>query len=104
MINESSDATAIQASSDAVAIGCAQALLQQGLKIPGDLSITGFGNIPIGEYFQVPLTTVRQPKYRLGLAAVAAMQQLLHGHRPDSKPLEAELVVRSSTGAPRRGT
>jgi DNA-binding LacI/PurR family transcriptional regulator len=100
MINESSDATAVQASSDPVAIGCAQALLQQGLKIPGDLSITGFGNIPMGEYFQVPLTTVSQPKYRLGLAAVAAMQQLLHEHRPESKPLPAELVIRASTGAP----
>jgi LacI family transcriptional regulator len=100
MIAEASDATAVQAVNDLVAIGCAETLLKEGIKIPKDISLIGFGDIPLSEYLQVPLTTMRQPKYRLGTAAVAAMQQLLRNRRPDLKPLPAELVVRASTGTP----
>jgi DNA-binding LacI/PurR family transcriptional regulator len=98
MINESSDATAVQTVNDMLAIGCAETLLKQGLKIPGDISVVGFGNILMSQHFSVPLTTSRQPKYRLGSAAVEAMQQLLRGKRPDSKRLAAELVIRASSG------
>jgi DNA-binding LacI/PurR family transcriptional regulator len=98
MIAESVDATAVQAVNDVVAIGCADTLLKQGLQIPQDISIAGFGNTAIGEYFRVPLTSASQPKYRLGLAAMDAMRLLLRGQRPDSKRISAELVVRSSSG------
>ena len=98
MINESSDATAVQAVNDLVAVGCAETLLSQGLRIPQDISVAGFGNILLGEHFRVPLTTTRQPKFRLGSAAVDAMQELLRGQRPESKRLPAELIVRASTG------
>ena len=98
MINESSDATAVQAVNDVVAVGCAEALLSQGFKIPQDISVAGFGNILLGAHFRVPLTTTRQPKYRLGSAAVDAMVELLRGHRPESRRLPAELIVRASTG------
>jgi DNA-binding LacI/PurR family transcriptional regulator len=100
MLNESCEVTAIQTASDLVAIGCANALLNQGVKIPQDLSIVGFGNILTSEYFRVPLTTVRQPKLRLGLAAMDAMSQILRGQRPESKRLPAELIVRASTAPP----
>jgi LacI family transcriptional regulator len=100
MINESSDATAVQAVNDLVAIGCAQTLLDQGLRIPQDFSVVGFGNILVSEHFRVPLTTVRQPKFRLGSAAMDSMLQLLHGNRPEPKRLPAELVVRASSGIP----
>ena len=98
IIGESSDATAIQAANDLVAIGAAEVFLSQNVKIPEDLSIVGFGNTPLSEYFRVPLTTISQPKHRLGMAAADAMVQLLHGHRPESKRLAAELVVRASSG------
>jgi LacI family transcriptional regulator len=100
LINESSDATAVQAVSDLVAIGAAETFLSQGMSIPGDMSIAGFGNILTGEHFRVPLTTLRQPKYRLGAAAIESMTQLLRGSRPESKRLPAELLVRASTGIP----
>jgi LacI family transcriptional regulator len=100
MINESSDATAVQAVNDMVAAGCADEFLKQGLKIPQDISVTGFGDILLSEHFQVPLTTVSQPKYRLGSAAVDAMQALLRGKRPESKRLAADLIVRASSGIP----
>lgn len=98
LINEASDATAIQAVNDLVAAGCAEVFLQQGLKIPTDLSIAGFGNTLLGEHFRIPLTTTRQPKFRLGQAAMDVMQQILRGLRPESKRLPAEIIPRDSTG------
>ncbi|MCX6923646.1 MAG: LacI family DNA-binding transcriptional regulator [Verrucomicrobia bacterium] len=100
MIGESSDATAVQAINDVVAVGCAETFLSQGLRIPQDISVAGFGNILLGAHFRVPLTTTRQPKFRLGSAAVDAMQELLRGKRPESRRLPAELIVRASTGTP----
>lgn len=101
MLDESCDATAVQAATDLVAIGFADTLLNRGVKIPQDISVVGFGNTITSEYFRVPMTTVRQPKFRLGLAAVEMMSQLLRAQRPETKRLPAELIVRASTGAPR---
>ena len=66
---------------------------------PHDISVVGFGNVLLSEYFSVPLTTVRQPKFRLGVAAMETMQQLLLGRRPESKRLPAELLIRASSGS-----
>jgi LacI family transcriptional regulator len=100
IINEAPDATAIQAVNDLVAVGCATVLLQQGLSIPGDISVTGFGNTLVSEHFRTPLTTAKQPKFRLGIAAVEVMQSLLKGQRPESRRLPAEIIQRTSSGIP----
>lgn len=97
LIQEAPDVTAVQAVNDLIAVGCANALIQQGLNIPADISVAGFGNTLVSEFFQVPLTTVRQPKFRLGVAAAEAMQQMLLGHKPESRRLSADLAIRSST-------
>lgn len=100
MMNEAASATAVQAVNDLVAIGGANAFLNQCVKIPQDLSVVGFGNILTSEYFRVPLTTVRQPKFRLGSAAMDSMVALLRGERPEPKRLSADLIVRASTAPP----
>ncbi|MBC8095185.1 MAG: LacI family DNA-binding transcriptional regulator [Akkermansiaceae bacterium] len=100
LLNEGVQVTAIQTANDLVAIGCADALLNQGIRIPQSLSVVGFGNILASEYFRVPLTTVRQPKFRMGVAAMESMMQLIRGQRGESKRLPAELVIRASTAAP----
>ncbi|MEO6034835.1 MAG: LacI family DNA-binding transcriptional regulator [Verrucomicrobiota bacterium] len=97
MINESVKVTAVQAVNDLVAIGAASLFLNQGIRIPQDLSVVGFGNIIASEYFRVPLTTLRHPKYRLGEAAVDCMLQLLDGKKPEPRRLPAGLVIREST-------
>jgi len=102
MLNESCNATAIQTVNDLVAIGCADALLAKGLRIPEDISLVGYGNILTAEYFRVPLTTIRQPKFRLGVAAVEAMMNLLKGQRIEMKRLSAELIERKSTAPPKK--
>ena len=100
MLHEDPEVTAVQAVNDVVAVGCAETLLGKGLKVPEDMSVAGFGNILLGRHFRVPLTTARQPKFRLGAAAMELMQQLLGGQRPESRRLPAELVIRASTDKP----
>lgn len=101
MLNEGCHPTAVQAVSDPVAIGCAETLLKQGAKIPDDISIAGFGNIMAAEYYRVPLTTISQPKFRFGIAAVQMMMGLIRGEKVTSRRLPAELVARQSTAAPK---
>jgi DNA-binding LacI/PurR family transcriptional regulator len=100
MLNEDAKPTAVQAVNDLVAIGAAEVFINQGITIPQQLSIAGFGNILVSEYFRVPLTTVRQPKLRLGYAAMDLMQSLLNGEMPQHRRLRAELVARESTAPP----
>jgi DNA-binding LacI/PurR family transcriptional regulator len=101
LLNEDCHATAVQAVSDLVAIGAAETFINQGLKIPEDISIVGFGNILTAQYFRTPLTTVRQPKFRLGIAAVDALISLIRGEIPQPKRLAAELIERKSTAPPK---
>lgn len=100
MINEHCDATAVLAVNDLVAIGCGVTLIQQGINIPRDISLVGFGNTLVSEHFRVPLTTIRQPKFRLGVAACDMLMQLIRGETVQSKRLPAELTIRNSTAPP----
>lgn len=98
MIAERCDATAIQAVNDLVAVGCMRVFLNQGLRVPEDISIAGFGNVLISENAPLPLTTVRQPKFTLGTAAMDAMMLLLKNQPAASRRLPVSLVARRSSG------
>lgn len=102
MLHEGIRPTAIMAVNDAVAVGAGEALRQQGLRVPEDVSLVGFGNIPLAAFFRVPLTTVRQPKRELGMAAVDVMARALRGEAVLSARLPAQLVIRDSTAPPAR--
>ena len=97
---ERPDATAIQAVNDLVAVGAGNCLLDAGLRIPEDISLVGYGNILTSEYFRVPLTTVRQAKFRLGQAAMDTLVKLMAGERPEVTRLPGQIIIRSSTAAP----
>jgi LacI family transcriptional regulator len=101
MLNEGVHPTAIQSFNDLCAIGAANVLLSQGLKIPDDISIVGFGNILMSEHYRVALTTVRQPKFRLGMAAMDMMRRLLNKEPVEARRLEAEPIIRASSGPAR---
>ncbi|MGV3772892.1 MAG: LacI family DNA-binding transcriptional regulator [Verrucomicrobiales bacterium] len=100
LLNESVQATAIQACNDLVATGAMSALLKQGIRAPEDISVTGFGNILLSEHCRIPLTTVRQPKFRLGMAAMEILQKLLRDEPAESKRLRGDLIVRESSSTP----
>ncbi len=65
------------------------------------MSVVGFGNVLAGEYYRVPLTTIRQPKFRLGVSAVDTMMKLIRGESVQLQRLSAELIERQSTAPPR---
>lgn len=96
-LQEQPGATAIQCVNDLVAIGAGDTLMNQGVRIPQELSLVGYGNVLTSEYFRVPLTTVRQPKLRLGSVAMEMMQRQLRGEAVQSQRLPAELEIRGST-------
>lgn len=100
LLAEPTGATAVQAVNDMVAIGCGEILLNQGLRIPEDVSLAGYGNILAAEHFRVPLTTVRQPKHRLGEAGLAIVLQLIAGGKPQPLRIQAPLAIRASTAVP----
>lgn len=94
--------TALFAANDAMAVGALSALRESGLRVPGDISVTGFDDIPIARYLTPSLTTVRVGVSALGARAAAILLQTLAGDGPPS-PIHAvlptSLVVRASCGA-----
>ncbi len=84
--------------SDVVAFGAIAAIREAGLRVPDDISVVGFDDIPLAAFYDPPLTTIRLPAYDLGLAAGAALLDRVAGRPvPDRSLLPTELIVRSST-------
>jgi DNA-binding LacI/PurR family transcriptional regulator len=95
--------TAVFAANDHIALGLLWALHEAGRRVPEDVSVIGFDDIPESAFFTPPLTTVRQDFVELGRRAVGLILRVLAGEAEASVPLvEPTLVVRSSTAAPRR--
>jgi LacI family transcriptional regulator len=96
--------TAVVASNDVMALGAIQAAEKAGLRVPDDISVVGFDDIPLAALTRPPLTTVAQPVRRMGEVAVELLLAQLRG-KGDARRrvvLEPQVVARQSTGAPRR--
>lgn len=93
--------TAIFAANDQSAIGAMQAAQQVGLRIPDDLSIAGFDNIPEGAFTAPPLTTVDQSITDMGYKAAQLLIDLIQGNPPESNEFKVptKLVIRKSCRA-----
>jgi DNA-binding LacI/PurR family transcriptional regulator len=76
--------------------------MEQGLKIPRDLSVIGFDDNPAGLYGSVSLTTVRQPLFKMAEEAVRQLNAIVGGRRHScvQQILVPELVLRESCAAP----
>lgn len=94
------DFSAVFASNDQMALGFMHACRDYDLRIPGDISVVGFDDIPEAAHFAPPLTTVRQDFSEIGRRAVAALLDELQGRTPSHEPVDVDLVIRESTGAP----
>ena len=94
--------TAIFAGSDQQALGVYEAARQRGLRIPQDLSVVGFDDLPLTRWVSPPMTTVRQPLAEMGRVAAEVLGDLIEGVSPRSRRLElsTELIVRESTAPP----
>jgi DNA-binding LacI/PurR family transcriptional regulator len=90
---------ALFAASDLIAIGAMRALGEHGLRIPEDVAVVGFDDIPTARFARPALTTVAQDTSRAGALLVDTLLQLVREQPADSITLPVDLVVRRSSGA-----
>lgn len=88
------------AASDLIAVGAMRALREAGRRIPEDVSVVGFDDIPMARFATPPLTTVVQDTTRAGQLLVATLMQLVRSEPAESAMLPATLVVRASSRPP----
>lgn len=93
--------TAVVAANDLMAIGAMEALRTAGRRIPEDVAVVGFDDITFASLVSPALTTVAQPKYRMGQMAMERLFELMAGEASRSRQtvLVPQLVVRESCGA-----
>ena len=92
--------TAVAAMNDETARIILTATLEAGLDVPGDLSVTGFDNLPFAAHLPVPLTTVAQPAFEIGeTAARLLLERIARPEtQPESRSVPSKLVIRESSG------
>ena len=92
--------TAVFCSNDEMAIGAIRAAREAGLRVPADISVVGFDDIPFAGAYDPPLTTIRQPRREMGRVAARLLLATLAGtDAPGPTILPHTLVVRASSGA-----
>lgn len=93
--------TAVCCVNDFTAIGAMKTALEQGLRVPDDISIVGFDDIVLAHHFVPELTTVSQQAHELGRTAVSVLRRLINKERVKKlTSLKPKLVVRQSTAPP----
>jgi LacI family transcriptional regulator len=105
LFEKTADATALFCFNDTTAIGAIRALKDAGLRVPEDVSVVGFDDVPSAAYFTPSLTTVRQPLEEMGRRGAQVLLERI-ADREKAFPAEIvmtpKLVVRESTGPARR--
>lgn len=104
LLTSAAPPTAIMAADDEMAVGVLATAHDLGIRVPEQLSVTGFDDTPQAAWTTPPLTTVHQHLEGMGRLAVQTVLAMAEGHRPASRHVElaTTLTVRGSTGvAPR---
>jgi LacI family transcriptional regulator len=97
-------ATAVMATSDMLALGAHSALMQAGLSVPSDVSLTGFDDLPLGTAMHPALTTVAQNTQQIADHSLDVLTCLILGQPtlPSGHVVPMHLITRQSAAAPRR--
>ncbi|GBQ01836.1 LacI family DNA-binding transcriptional regulator [Streptomyces spongiicola] len=90
--------TALVCDDDILAAGACKAVRRMGLRVPEDVSVTGFDDLALATAVEPELTTVRLPAERIGRAGMTALLDVLSSRAPASGALPVTLVPRGSTG------
>jgi DNA-binding LacI/PurR family transcriptional regulator len=100
LLRSSNRPTALLAADDVMAIGAMKAIADAKIKIPEDLSITGFDGLDLANYVCPSLTTIRQPVEEMSSLALKNLIEVIDGGAPQNKifQVEPELIVKQSTG------
>ncbi len=91
--------TAVFAGNDVIAFGCIRAMMENGIRIPEDVSIIGFDNVEMSQITSPPLTTIDQPKHETGKAAVEMLLSMMAKdgmHEPEHRIIGVRLIERQS--------
>lgn len=96
LLAERPDVTAVFVANDQMALGLLRALADAGRRVPDDVAVVGFDDVPDAADFRPPLTTVRQDFDRLGEQAVSALVDAIDGAAPTASLTSTHLVVRDS--------
>jgi LacI family transcriptional regulator len=102
LLESRADFSAVFAANDQMAYGARLALYRRNIRVPEDISLVGYDDLPNSTYSMPPLTTVRQPVYEIGRLAAQAMLKLIAGDVAEIAAPPLELVVRESTRRLRR--
>jgi len=94
--------TAILAANDLMAIGAIRALLDAGIRIPEDVSIAGFDDMPLAAFAPVPLTTMRVPVYDIGRRGAEVLSRAIDGEETQDVWMTGEIIERDSVAHPAR--
>lgn len=89
--------TAVFAANDQMAAGARLALYRKGLRVPDDISLVGFDDLPASAFTSPPLTTVHQPTYQIGLALAEHILKVVQGSPSHLPSFGLSLIVREST-------
>ncbi|MFD4030858.1 LacI family DNA-binding transcriptional regulator [Streptomyces sp. NPDC058637] len=92
--------TAIVCDDDILAAGACKAVRRRGLRVPDDISVTGFDDLALATAVEPELTTVRLPAEQVGERGMTALLAVLDGRRTEQAALPVHLVVRGSTAPP----
>lgn len=90
--------TALVALNDEMALGAIRKLEDAGYKVPDDMSVVGFNNFQISEWFKPGITTVAQPMYDIGAISARMLIKILNNSKPEEKAVTVphELIIRDS--------
>ncbi len=97
--------TALLMSNDEAALGAVAALRDAGLKVPGDVTVVGFDDVPHAAYCRPSLTTIHQPRAEAGRLAVGMLLELMNGRALEKNHVELDcsLIRRQSSGPAKGG-
>jgi LacI family transcriptional regulator len=106
LLDQSDPPTAIFASNDVMAMGVMDAVRHKGLRVPDDVSVIGFDDIPQASLIRPALTTIRQPLEKMGRVATQMLLESLSQPQRKMERIElpTELIVRDSCQAPRKSS
>lgn len=93
IVNEASKFTAVVCSNDEIAIGILNSFFDNGIKIPEDVSVVGFGNIREGKFIRPELTTIGEPYYDVGAVGMRMLIKMIKGDKTQQGLMELPFVL-----------
>lgn len=100
IVKKVNDVTAFMITSDYIALIALKAVSDAGKRVPRDISIIGFDNLPMAEFSIPELTTISQDRFDVGYKSMQMLSDKINGNEVNNEIINARLVVRNSTGKP----